>query len=333
MIDVYRGVYPVEKSFLKFATYISMFPQLIAGPIVNYSEVRESMNKKRITLTAVESGVQIFIVGLAFKVLLANNIASLWSDIDRAGAYGINTPMAWLGAWGCSFQLYFDFCGYSLMAIGLGRIIGFKIPENFNDPYAAVSLTDFWRRWHITLSRWFREYVYIPLGGNRCSPLRHILNLLIVWLLTGLWHGAGWNFVLWGFCTFVILVIEKYCLRRLLDNSRLLGHIYMLILIPLLWTIFNVSDLSGLVLYLKRMFGIPLGGYVALNAMPAFIYTVKQYWWLLLLCALFASPYPRRVYQKYSSTAVCKLVLFAVLWLCVYELVFGANNPFLYFRF
>ncbi len=333
MIDVYKGVYTVERDWVKFATYVSMFPQLIAGPIVNYSEVRDSMNSKKLSLAAVESGVQIFIIGLCFKVLLANNIASLWSDVSRVGPFGINTPLAWLGAWGYAFQLYFDFCGYSLMAIGLGKVIGFDFPKNFNDPYAAVSLTDFWRRWHITLSRWFRDYVYIPLGGNRCSTPRHIFNLVVVWLLTGLWHGADWNFMLWGLCTVIILILEKYLLHRVLDKSRLLGHIYMLILIPLLWTIFNVSDLGTLALYLKKMFFIPLEGYASDAAMSTFIYTVKEYWWLVLICAVFATPYPRMLYDKFQNSVPCKIVLFFLAWLCVRELVFTTNNPFLYFRF
>jgi alginate O-acetyltransferase complex protein AlgI len=333
MIDVYKGVYEVERNVVKFATYVSMFPQLIAGPIVNYSEVRADLNSRKVKLNAIESGAQIFIIGLMFKVLLANNISTLWSDVSRYGPLGINVPLAWLGAWGYSMQLYFDFFGYSLMAIGLGKIIGFRFPKNFNNPYAAVSLTDFWRRWHITLSRWFRDYVYIPLGGNRCGRVRHIFNLIVVWLLTGLWHGADWNFLLWGLCTVVILIIEKYFLRKFLDKSKFFGHIYMLILIPVLWTIFNVSDLGTLSLYLKKMFFIPLDGYNAANTMKTFLYTVKQYWWLLALCVLFATPYPERFYIKYRKNALCKMVLFAIFWVCVYELVFGANNPFLYFRF
>ena len=196
MVDIYRGKYDVEKNIIKFATYVSMFPQLIAGPIVSFDEVKNDLDNKKINLASIEKGLEIFIIGLVYKVLLANNISSLWNDVNTMGPYGINAGTAWLGSWGFSMQLYFDFFGYSLMAIGLGKAMGFNLPKNFSNPYMAVSLTDFWRRWHITLSRWFKNYVYIPLGGNRCSKIRHIFNLLIVWLLTGLWHGADWNFVL-----------------------------------------------------------------------------------------------------------------------------------------
>lgn len=333
MIDVYKGKYEVENNIIKFAAYVSMFPQLIAGPIVNYDEVRDSLNHRKIELSSIERGVQIFIIGLCYKVLLANNIASLWNDVDTIGPYGINTPLAWFASWGYSMQLYFDFFGYSLMAIGLGKIIGFRFPKNFNNPYAAVSLTDFWRRWHITLSRWFKEYVYIPMGGNRCNPVKHIFNLIVVWMLTGLWHGADWNYLLWGICTVVILIFEKYVLHKVLDKSRILGHCYMFILIPVLWTIFNINDLNFLGLYLKKMFFIPLGGYTAGNTMTTFIYMVKKYWWMFLACVIFATPYPMRVYVKCRKKIVCNVFLFALFWLCVYELVFGTNNPFLYFRF
>lgn len=333
MIDVYRGKYDVETNIINFASYVSMFPQLIAGPIVNYDEVRESLNDRQIRYSSIERGVQIFIIGLCYKVLLANNISSLWNDVNTIGPYGINTPLAWFASWGYSMQLYFDFFGYSLMAIGLGRIIGFKFPKNFNNPYMAVSLTDFWRRWHITLSRWFKEYVYIPMGGNRCSVSRHIFNLLLVWLLTGLWHGADWNYVLWGLCTFAVLIIEKYALHKVLDKSRILGHCYMLILIPVLWTIFNVNDLNFLGLYLKKMFFIPLNGYTAANTMTTFVYMVKKYWWMFIACVICATPYPMRFFVKYSKTFLCKVIFFGLFWLCAYELVFGSNNPFLYFRF
>ena len=333
MVDIYRGKYDVEKNIIKFATYVSMFPQLIAGPIVSFDEVKNDLDNKKINLASIEKGLEIFIIGLVYKVLLANNISSLWNDVNTMGPYGINAGTAWLGSWGFSMQLYFDFFGYSLMAIGLGKAMGFNLPKNFSNPYMAVSLTDFWRRWHITLSRWFKNYVYIPLGGNRCSKIRHIFNLLIVWLLTGLWHGADWNFVLWGLCTCIVLILEKFFLHKFLDKSRILGHIYMLILIPVFWTIFNISDLNVLVLYLKRMFFIPLDGFVAANTMITFIHLIKRYWWLLLICIVCATPIPFKLFAKKHKSIICKIILFVLFWLCVYELVFGSNNPFLYFRF
>lgn len=333
MIDLYRGRYAVEKNVVKFATYISMFPQLIAGPIVNYSEVRNELDGRKVELSSIEKGTELFIIGLCYKVLLANNIASLWNDIDTIGPYGINTALAWFASWGYSMQLYFDFFGYSLMAIGLGRMIGFRFPKNFNNPYMAVSLTDFWRRWHMTLSRWFKDYIYIPLGGSRCGHVRNTFNLLVVWLFTGLWHGADWNFLIWGLCTFVLLVLERAWLHKVFDRFHIIGHLYMLVLIPLLWTIFNISDLDFLVLYLKKMFFIPLNGYVPAHAMKTFIFMVKKYIWIFAACVVCATPYPMRLYKSFRKSWACKAVLFVLFWWCAYELVFGTNNPFLYFRF
>ena len=209
VIDVYRGCYEVSNNPLKFATYVSMFPQLIAGPIVNYSEVEKDLDNRAVKFSKIEKGASYFIFGLSYKVLLANQIQSLWNDVQTVGVYGINTATAWLGSIGFSFQIYFDFFGYSLMAIGLGYIMGFSFPVNFDSPYISTSATEFWRRWHITLGRWFREYVYIPLGGNRVSTKRLVFNTFVVWLLTGLWHGASFNFIIWGLFFFVLLTIEK----------------------------------------------------------------------------------------------------------------------------
>ena len=333
VIDVYRGRYKVGKSMINFATYVCMFPQLIAGPIVNYSEVMKSMKDRRLKPKAVESGVTIFVLGLMYKVLLANSIASLWNDVQTIGPYGINTITAWMGSWGFSFQLYFDFWGYSLMAIGLGKILGFKFPQNFKEPYSATSATEFWRRWHITLGRWFREYLYIPLGGNRKGPVRLVINTFVVWFLTGLWHGANWNFIIWGLFFFVVLMLEKFIYLEKLNSNKWAGHVYMLFIIPLSWTIFNITDLKTLGLYLRKMFFIPLPDAPKLDTMNKFVTLFGKYWWMLLICAFFATPYPMMLIKKYRDTLVFKGILLVVFWLAVYRMAQGMDNPFLYFRF
>lgn len=207
IIDVYRKKYPAGRKLIEVAAYISMFPQLIAGPIVTFDEVQPRLRERKINPANIENGLLLFVVGLVYKVMLANQIAALWNDVMVAGVMGINTATAWLGAWGYSMQIYFDFLGYSLMAIGMGYMLGFRFPKNFSNPYCAVSVTDFWRRWHITLGRWFREYVYIPLGGNKKGKLRLVVNTFIVWFLTGLWHGAAWNFIIWGMFFFILMML------------------------------------------------------------------------------------------------------------------------------
>lgn len=333
VVDVYRRKISVENNIIPFATYVSMFPQLIAGPIVNYDEVRNELHKRKVTKRDIEVGCVAFVIGLVYKVILANQIASLWNGVQTAGVYGITTPIAWLGAWGYSFQLYFDFAGYSMMAIGLGRMMGFYIPINFSDPYISKSMTEFWRRWHITLGRWFREYVYIPLGGNRKGKKRMVLNLLITWGLTGLWHGASWNFVIWGLTFFVLLIIEKLFIYKWLDNSKVIGHIYMLMLIPVTWIIFAVTNLKDAILYIKRMFFIPIEGTVKLDGAELLEKYLGDYWWMLLICAICATPIPMKIIDKYFHKIMTKIVLMILFWVCVYLMLTSGENPFLYFRF
>lgn len=335
VIDAYRhrdDIYEKD-NILNFATYVCMFPQLIAGPIVNYKEVAHSLKSRRTRYINIDRGLTTFIMGLSYKVLLANNISSLWNDVWRVGPYGVNTPTAWLAAIGYTMQIYFDFFGYSLMAIGLGRILGFRIPKNFHNPYCAKSATDFWRRWHITLGRWFREYLYIPLGGNRKGKYRTILNLFVVWAFTGLWHGANWNFVLWGLFFFVILMIEKFYIKDKLESSKYLGRIYIAILIPISWTIFNITDLKLLIAYIGRMLFIPLKGSVIVNGMSMFMDLLGTYWWLLGICLICSTPYPMKYVKKYRDNIFVKLLMIALFWVCVWQIATGANNPFLYFRF
>ena len=243
-VDVYRGDVPAQKNLLTFAAYVAMFPQLVAGPIVRYSDVAAELKSRTHSVSASAEGVRRFTVGFAKKILLANQFGALASAYKST--QDASVLFVWLYALAFLLQVYFDFSGYSDMAIGLGRMLGFHFPENFNYPYISASITEFWRRWHMTLSSWFRDYVYIPLGGSRCGRMRTFFNLLVVWLLTGLWHGADWNFLIWGLVIFVIIAIEKLGLKNFLDKHRIAGHIYMLLLIPLFWSIFAITDLSQL---------------------------------------------------------------------------------------
>ncbi|MCQ2522316.1 MAG: MBOAT family protein [Lachnospiraceae bacterium] len=333
LIDIYRRKYDAEKNFIHFAAYVSMFPQLIAGPIVSYDEVSQDMKNRKSSLQDIEQGAMTFTLGLAYKVLLANKIASLWTDVSSVGPMGINAATAWLGAWGYSMQIYFDFFGYSLMAIGLGRMMHFKFPENFDSPYISTSATEFWRRWHITLGRWFRNYVYIPLGGNKKGKARMLLNTFIVWFLTGLWHGADWNFIFWGLFFFLLLMIEKLGLKKVFDKVKPLGHLYVLFWIPISWLIFNVSDLPLLWQYLKTLFGISLPGKPAFDGWVKFQGLLATYWWLLLICIICATPLPRWLIKKFNNALLTKLILFALFGYCIYQIAISTNNPFLYFRF
>lgn len=333
IIDVYRRKYPACRNVIEVAAYISMFPQLIAGPIVSFDEVRPQLKNRRVRFVDIEWGMMLFVIGLVYKVMLANRIAVLWNDVMVAGVMGIDTAAAWLGAWGYSMQIYFDFFGYSLMAIGLGYMMGFRFPENFANPYCAVSVTEFWRRWHITLGRWFREYVYIPLGGSKKGKARMVLNTFVVWLLTGLWHGAAWNFIIWGMFFFVLIVLEKLFYLDFLKKHRVVGHIYMLLIIPVSWVIFNITDLGALKLYLMRMFGGAATLGVSLGGADKFLSLLGRYWWLLLICAVCATPLPMKLIRKYRSNVLLKVLLVVLFWLCVYQLSVQKSNPFLYFRF
>lgn len=329
--DIYRGKMRHPGTLLEFATYVSMFPQLIAGPIVQYQEVSAELVRRKVMPQDIESGLEVFCFGLGFKVLLANKIAIFWNQVQGIGYANLSTPVAWMGAFAYSFQIYFDFWGYSLMAIGLGRMMGFQMPKNFDSPYMVKSVTQFWRKWHMTLGRFFREYVYIPLGGNRKGRFRMVVNLFIVWALTGLWHGASWNFVLWGLGFFVLLMLEKFIYGKFLENSRIIGYIYIWILIPVTWVIFAVSDFSQLMIYLQQLVGIHTQDVlVKTDQLVRYVY---EYGWLFLVCAVFSTKLPELIYQRIRGGLIVVILAFAVFWLSVYELANGANNPFLYFRF
>ena len=330
-IDCYRGTIKERAGLLSFATYVCMFPQLIAGPIVRYSEVAERMAGRRVRIRDLENGLKLFTLGLGLKVLLANQIGTLWNLIMTAGAGRLHMLVAWLGAFAYSFQIYFDFWGYSVMAVGLGKMLGFSIPRNFDHPYTSRSLSEFWRRWHMTLGSWFREYVYIPLGGNRKGAGRTIFNLFVVWTLTGLWHGADWNFVLWGIVFFLLLSLEKKTFGKWLENSRVLGHIYTVLLIPVTWVIFAITDMGQLAGYLGNLVGYHRED--VLVGITQLLRYLKEYGGLLVACVIFATPLPAKLYWKWKDRWFAVLILLGIFWWSVREIVSGSNNPFLYFRF
>lgn len=333
-IDVYRNDVRVQKNLIDFGMYITMFPQLIAGPIVRYADVQDQLAERSVTTADFSEGVMRFVVGLGKKVLLANQMGAVWSEIYALGG-DVSALMAWTGAIAYTFQIYFDFSGYSDMAIGLGRMFGFKFPENFRYPYQSVSITDFWRRWHITLSTWFKEYLYIPLGGNRRGLTRQALNLLIVWSLTGFWHGAGWNFVLWGLYYFVILFIEKLFLLKALDKlPKFFRHVYALLLIVIGWVIFASDDVSVLLPYLGSMFGA--NG--AIGGMD--VYTLLTKAALLVICCIASTELPKKLFlsaagamNEKAAFTLKSVLTIALLALSMILLIGDSYNPFLYFRF
>jgi alginate O-acetyltransferase complex protein AlgI len=330
-VDCYKGKIKRQVTFIEFATYICMFPQLVAGPIVLFEEVEANLQEREVTVEKIEDGLKWFTFGLGLKVLLANSIYTLWNTILSAGTIGLGASVAWLGAIAYTFQIYFDFWGYSLMALGLGKMLGFTLPENFKQPYISKSIAEFWRRWHITLGRWFREYVYIPLGGNRKGKIRTIVNLFVVWALTGLWHGASWNFVIWGISFFVFIAIEKLFLGKWLERSKVIGHLYVIFLIPISWVVFAISDFATLKQYLGSMFGHTSGK--VLMGMSQFQNYVHTYWWLLLICIIFATPLPYNLFRKQRQKPWMIAILVGIFFLSVYEILKGSSNPFLYFNF
>ncbi len=332
LVDVYRKEVPCERSVVGFGMYISMFPQLIAGPVVTYSSLRPQIGGRRLTLRGIEDGLQEFTIGLGFKVLLANRLGGLWNEVQTIGYDSISTPLAWLGLASFSLQIYFDFYGYSLMAKGLGTMMGFHLPKNFRHPYMSLSMTEFWRRWHITLGSWFREYVYIPLGGSRRGTFSTFRNLLAVWFLTGFWHGAGWNFIIWGLLLFLIMAVERLGLIRVLERRRLIGHLYMMLMIPLTWLVFAVTDIGQILTYFRRLFPF-------FNRQSLFYYSGdylkygKLYAVSIVAGLIFMTDIPFRIYKHHKYSPVTAAALLAVFWGCVYCMRIGLNDPFLYFRF
>lgn len=336
IIDVYRGNVKVQTNLPNFALYVTMFPQLIAGPIVQYADVDEQLASREISRTKFGEGSMYFIRGLAKKVLLANTSGMIFTEVSGLAKDNIAVMTAWLGAFAYMFQIYFDFSGYSDMAIGLGKMFGFEFNMNFNYPYVSKSITEFWRRWHISLSSWFRDYVYIPLGGNRVSKIKHIRNLLIVWFLTGLWHGAAWNFVAWGLYYGGILIIEKYLLSPVLDRlPDVVRHIYSIVLVVIGWVLFFSSSFGQAADYIRVMFGAGAHGFADRESM--YLLTSNLILWLILIFGstpLVHFRYEHMLRSKKWNTTIINSVVYAALFIvCIAYLVTETYNPFLYFRF
>ena len=335
VVDVYRGDVPAQKSFLKLGTYIAMFPQLIAGPIVRYAEIAPQLDERETTFEDIAAGAGRFVIGLSKKVLLANVLYGLITAFQESK--DLSVLYYWLYAVSFTLQLYFDFSGYSDMAIGLGRIFGFHFSENFDYPYISGSITEFWRRWHKSLGSWFRDYVYIPLGGNRVSNAKWLRNILVVWLLTGLWHGASWNFVLWGLGFAVLLVAEKLLYKERLEKTHVLKHVYVLLFVTLSFVLFNASSLKEAASQIGAMFGAD--GLPLVSAES--LYYAKSYAVTFLIAVIGATPLCKNVVSKLAESArgAQVLAILQPVWLvlllaaCTAFLVDGSFNPFLYFRF
>lgn len=331
-VDVYTGKVKAEKDPIIFASYVLFFPQLIVGPIVKYRDMAEQFHttKKRCSLQQIEQGVEMFVFGLAKKVILADSIGALWTDIIGNGGVGlanVSTPLAWLGILAYSLQLYFDFAGYSEMSNGLAAMLGFDCPINFNLPYISGSITEFWRRWHISLSSWFRDYIYIPLGGNRKGKARQLFNMLLVWAATGIWHGASWNFICWGLYYFILLTLEKLFLLKYLKKGRIWPHLYTLFFVVLGWGIFTANQPGAPLGTLLQKLFVPQGG-----IQP--VYYLRNYGVLLLLGCLCSTALPRFLWEKISRCAPLKVLVFALLFLlCVAYVVAATNSTALYANF
>lgn len=332
IIDVYRKKTRAEKSLINYGAYITMFPQLIAGPIVTYETVALQLRTRTHSIKKVEDGLKTFTIGLGYKVLIANQIGGLWSDISMIGYESVSSQLAWMGIFAYSFQLYFDFCGYSLMAIGLGRLMGFDLPKNFDHPYMSLTMTEFWRRWHMTLGTWFKDYIYIPLGGNRKGKAAQLRNTFIVWAFTGLWHGASWNFVIWGLVLFAIMMTEKFWTGKALNKHKLLGHCYMILIIPLTWLLFAITDFHELGIYFKRLLPfIPQKTFAILD--KDYVKYWHTYWKYFIAGVIFSTRVPEMIYKKLKNSVFITLLLLAVFWMSVYCMYKGMNDPFMYFRF
>lgn len=336
-IDMYMRKIKVQRSFLNFATYVSLFPQIVAGPIVRYEDVQNEIDSRKTNIFLLGEGAGIFVRGLSKKVLLANNIGLLWTEIKGMEYSELSAATAWIGILAFTFQIYYDFSGYSDMAVGLGKMLGFNFPENFDHPYISQSVSEFWRRWHITLGSWFKSYVYIPLGGNRCGKLKTLRNTLIVWGLTGFWHGASWNFIIWGLYFGGFIILEKIWLGKKLERlPSLLSIFYTFFIVVIGWVLFDTANLSSAGEFYKAMFG----GNDKLFDSIAF-YELKNYALIFILCIIGSGNFMKNLYDKLKRSFsmskvlsnVMPLVQTAMMLICTAFLVDASYNPFLYFRF
>lgn len=334
-VDIYRGKVPAQKNIINFATYVAMFPQLVAGPIVRYSDIAIQLNNRCHRLPDIADGVRRFLIGLSKKILIANVLGELVAVFKSSDDKSI--LFVWIYAFACTLQIYFDFSGYSDMAIGLGKIFGFNFPENFNYPYISGSISEFWRRWHMSLGKWFRDYLYIPLGGNRVSTWKWIRNILIVWMATGFWHGASWNFILWGLLFAILLIIEKLWILKYLADSKIVKHIYVLFFVIISFIIFDSQTVRGAFETVGDMLGLGALPFATIQS----IYYLKSYAVILVIAIIGATPYPAKLWNKLDNMHIAANIknilepIFLLLYLlvCTSFLVDGSFNPFLYFRF
>ena len=333
LVDVYRGDQRPVKNIINLGVYIAMFPQVTSGPIGLYSELEPTLLRRHCSVLNLESGLKTFIIGMGAKMLLANPMGTLWAGMSRYGYETLSCPYAWLGAFGYSFQLYFDFAGYSLMAMGLGQMLGLYVPRNFDHPYISGSMAEFCRRWHMTLGRWFKKYLYFPLGGSRCSFAKTIRNTFVVWAFTGLWHGASWNFVLWGLIFFVLLTIERLGLGKLLAKTKVLKHIYVIFLIPLTWVVFALPNMQDIGTYFSRLFPFFADNTASFVNTKDVIRALHDYWYLLIACVVFCLPFPSRWYEKHKNSKLVILGLVLIYLMSVYKMQTQTSNPFLYYQF
>ena len=333
LVDVYRGEQRPVKNIINLGVYIAMFPQVTSGPIGLYSELEPTLLRRHCSVLNLESGLKTFIIGMGAKMLLANPMGTLWAGMSRYGYETLSCPYAWLGAFGYSFQLYFDFAGYSLMAMGLGQMLGLYVPRNFDHPYISGSMAEFWRRWHMTLGRWFKKYLYFPLGGSRCSFAKTIRNTFVVWAFTRLWHGASWNFVLWGLIFFVLLTIERLGLGKLLAKTKVLKHIYVIFLIPLTWVVFALPNMQDIATYFSRLFPFFADNTASFVNTKDVIRALHDYWYLLIAWVVFCLAFPSRWYEKHKNSKLVILGLVLIYLMSVYKMQTQTSNPFLYYQF
>lgn len=334
-IDLYMRKIKVQKNMLSFLSYVTLFPQIVAGPIVRYEDIESDIDSRQVNARLVSQGIGIFIKGLAKKVLLANNIGLIWTQVKAMDYGSLSMASAWIGILAFTFQIYFDFSGYSDMAVGLGKMLGFNFPQNFNHPYMSKSISEFWRRWHITLGSWFRSYVYIPLGGNKKGLPRTIINLVIVWSLTGLWHGASWNFMLWGFYFGVLIIIEKLGFGKILKKlPKAISMLYTFLMVVIGWVFFDNTSILSSLRYLKAMVG---GNGRLVDSTSKYLLVGNII--IFIVCIISSTNIFKKIYLKINSkkdwVMVCVLPVFQiiVMVLCTAYLVNSSYNPFLYFRF
>lgn len=343
LVTIGRGQIEAERNPLRYAAYATFFPKYLMGPITRYEELAPQFDQPRYSVANLQVGLENFVVGFAMKIFIADKLAILWNELVKIGFENISTPLAWLGIFSFSIQLYIDWQAYTLMALGIARMIGYRLPQNFNYPYLATSIGDYYRRWHMTLTRWLKDFVYIPLGGNRRGTVRTVINILIVWLVTSLWHGVGWNFIIWGMSLGVLIIVEKLWVGKFLEKHKVLSHLWVLFFIPLTWCCFAITNTAELGKYFLRLF--PLAKATGVIAKGDFFQILGSFAIYLILGILFCFPLPEKLIHAFCTPAQTRdgkvslrswiscAVLAIIFWFAVYELKRSGNNPFMYLNF